>query len=142
MKRRDRFGQEYNHIEAYCLMTYRCQDCGFEEVLWNSRDGVTPYGTNCPRCGSMEMLHVDWSKDKYAPSHIPEPGQGIWIDIPESLRGAAARVRIACFEGTEFELEPGTERWAQVFAGLVDDTFRPDSPWLVRWPGQKDGDDA
>lgn len=49
----------------------------------------------------------------------------------------AARARIASFDGTEYELDFGSERWTTVFDSLVDDTFRPEAPWLIRWPGHK-----
>ena len=32
----------HNHKEAYMLMNYRCE-CGHHELIWNSRDGVTPF---------------------------------------------------------------------------------------------------
>jgi hypothetical protein len=129
--------EEYNHKEAFCLMTYRCQDCGHEERIWNSRDGVTPFGMTCLKCHGHNMLHVDWHRDECNPHHIPEPGQGVWIDIPPNLRAPAARARIASFDGTEYELDFGSERWTTVFDSLVDDTFRPEAPWLIRWPGHK-----
>ena len=127
--------RKHNHAEAFMLMEYACEDCGFSEAFWNSRDGVTPFGTNCQECGGPNMLHHNWSKDQYAPAHIPHPGQGVWIDIPESLRSPATRARIASFNGTEFELKMGSERYVSVFTGVRDSDFRPDSPWLIRWPG-------
>ena len=39
--------EEYKHAEAFCLMKYRCEKCGQAEVVWNSRDGVTPFIINC-----------------------------------------------------------------------------------------------
>jgi hypothetical protein len=40
--RGDILDKQYNHAEAFCVMTYRCRKCGTVEALWNSRDGVTP----------------------------------------------------------------------------------------------------
>jgi len=40
----------HRHVEAFCLMHYAC-DCGHHEVIWNSRDGVTPFTAPCPSCG-------------------------------------------------------------------------------------------
>ena len=57
----------YNHKEAFCLMTYRCNDCGFEERIWNSRDGVTPFGLACPQCKGHNHLHADWQNDQCNP---------------------------------------------------------------------------
>ena len=38
---------KYKHAEAYCLMKYKCEKCGKTEILWNSRDGVTPFMIKC-----------------------------------------------------------------------------------------------
>lgn len=58
---------KYEHAEAFCLMWYGCK-CGHRERIWNSRDGVTPFGMGCPSCGGS-MSHVDWQKDILAPQH-------------------------------------------------------------------------
>lgn len=126
------------HAEAFCLMQYECLDCGRVEIFWNSRDGVTPFYTNCPVCGG-DMPHTDWGDDTYAPDHVPEPGQGIWIDLPESLRRPMAAARIQAFEGSEFEV-PEAQR-AEVIQELIDTEFAPGTPFLIRWPGRKGGSD-
>lgn len=41
---------KYKHAEAYCLMKYKCEKCGKTEILWNSRDGVTPFMIKCEKC--------------------------------------------------------------------------------------------
>jgi hypothetical protein len=58
---------KYQHREAFALMWYAC-DCGHRERLWNSRDGVTPYGgLACPSCGGTGlrggMSHVKFAAD-------------------------------------------------------------------------------
>jgi hypothetical protein len=58
------------HGEAYCLMTYVCKDCARKERLWNSRDGVTPFGISCLACGGHEMFHENWGDDQYAPEFV------------------------------------------------------------------------
>ena len=67
----------YNHKEAFCLMTYRCKDCGFEERIWNSRDGVTPFGLACPSCKGHDHVHADWQNDRCNPLFglFMQPGQ-------------------------------------------------------------------
>lgn len=71
-----------NHAEAFKLMNYRCEDCGRHEVLWNSRDGVTPFYIDCPGCGDgVSMRHVDWHLDRYAPLFIPSKGQRYFADM-------------------------------------------------------------
>lgn len=87
------------HGEAYMLMTYRCdgmagglaaaagrerRGCGASEVVWNSRDGVTPFMIGCRHCGG-EAKHVDWQGDVYAPNHQPELGDRIFVDLDPEL---------------------------------------------------------
>ncbi|RKR46267.1 hypothetical protein [Paraburkholderia sp. BL17N1] len=68
------------HTEAFCLMWYACE-CGHRERIWNSRDGVTPFGFQCPSCKEPKLRHVNWNLDQYAPKHVPAPGQRVWIDL-------------------------------------------------------------
>ena len=83
------------HPEAYCLMNYRCESCGAEEVLWNSRDGVTPFSIPCISCGADSltgMIHVRFDLDRRAPLYSPLPGQRYFADMsPERARAAANR---------------------------------------------------
>ena len=117
--------KKHNHGEAFCLMRYICEDCGHSEVVWNSRDGVTPFGMRCRQCRSINMMHRNWHEDIYAPNHVPHDGQGIWIDMPESLKPVLARMRAAAFEGPE-------EERAALIRALIDD-LQPGTPWLIRW---------
>jgi hypothetical protein len=80
------------HAEAFYLMRYECggrldlndraprnrsPGCGHHEIMWNSRDGVTPFGTQCPSCGG-DLLHTAFGSDRYAPGHKPHIGQRVW----------------------------------------------------------------
>lgn len=69
---------KYNHVEAFCLMLYR-DAAGNEEWIWNSRDGVTPYGV-ASRQG-LEALHVEWSRDRRLPEYVPAIGDRIFVDL-------------------------------------------------------------
>lgn len=81
-----------NHKEAFALMWYACV-CGHQERYWNSRDGVTPFGTCCPSCGGSSLLHVRWREDKVDPHHAPHRGQRIWVDMTrEQAKAIAERV--------------------------------------------------
>lgn len=70
---------KYKHREAYCLMNYKCEDCKHYEVIWNSRDGVTPFGTACPSC-SGSLMHVYFFSDKCVPDHKLNKFQKYWRD--------------------------------------------------------------
>ena len=121
--------KKYQHEEAFCLMRYHCGGCAYEEVFWNSRDGVTPFVVRCPECG-RDMQHVNWQSDERRLDHIPEKGQGVFIDLPDSLRPVMARQRIRSFDGTEHELV-GEER-EEMVQSLVEG-FHEGEPFLIRW---------
>lgn len=52
-----------DHVEAFCLMQYECTKCKEIEILWNSRDGVTPFGIGSSCCPGSISNHVNWGKD-------------------------------------------------------------------------------
>lgn len=80
----------YNHAEAFCLMTYREDRGTEEEVIWNSRDGVTPFVITL-RSGKT-ATHVDWRNDRCVPDYQPPIGSRIFIDLtPERAREIATR---------------------------------------------------
>lgn len=77
-----------NHKEAFMLMQYQCLKCSAIEIIWNSRDGVTPFsGPSCrsegfrpdENCGE-ETRHINWDRDVYAPDYKPQVGERIWRD--------------------------------------------------------------
>lgn len=72
--------KNYKHAEAFNLMTYTCRDesCGKEEVIWNSRDGVTPMFVGCIFCKGSLARHT--GRDIYAPDHKPKSGERIFYD--------------------------------------------------------------
>lgn len=84
---------EHQYGERFALMWYACEagrgstfpggkarkHCGYRERLWNSRNGVTPFGIRCTQCDGF-MSHVDWHLDEYAPDHKPLPGSRFFRD--------------------------------------------------------------
>lgn len=72
---------KYNHAEAFCLMWYKCESCPHCERIWNSRDGVTPFGTSCPSC-SGSMYHMMRGM-VHAPQHKLRHGQKFWRTMTE-----------------------------------------------------------
>jgi len=109
---------KYNHGEAFCLMEYQCETCGYKEIIWNSRDGVTPFIIRCPECQkkgipiilkSGLMEHVNWQKDQCAPDYLPDQGQRVFVDITPQIMEVLtrARVRRQWNEGSY----PMSDRW-------------------------------
>lgn len=113
---------EYQHKEAFCLMQYQCKHCHGTEILWNSRDGVTPFGIHCRICGGS-MLHENWQADRFTPDHTPWPGQ-TWNRAAGSFREAGM--------ATGIELPKGytDESLAQHIAEGISD----EEPWVIEWP--------
>ena len=75
---------KYKHREAFCLMLYRSKDGSEEETLWNSRDGVTPFGIESRTTGNM-LYHDEWNKDKATPDFQPPSGMRVFVDSTEEL---------------------------------------------------------
>ena len=68
----------YNHPEAFCLMQYQDQVTKEIEILWNSRDGVTPFIIDS-RAGN-EAQHINWRQDRCCPGFVPKSGMRIFVD--------------------------------------------------------------
>lgn len=83
--------KRYKHVEAFCLMWYRCerQNCGHMERIWNSRDGVTPFTTQCPSCGEASFTHAYFGSDLRAKGHRLHPFQKYWCDMTDADATAA-----------------------------------------------------
>lgn len=67
--------------DAYKLYKYQSNVTGLVEWIWNSRDGVTPFGL-IGKDGT-EAQHVDWHEDLYCPNYVPAVGTRIFADRPD-----------------------------------------------------------
>jgi hypothetical protein len=72
----------YKYGEAFKLMLYRCDFGCHTELLWNSRDGVTPFGIRS-RDEVHPMLHWGWNRDIPAPTHVPQIGDRIFVSMTQ-----------------------------------------------------------
>lgn len=69
------------HGEAFRHMTYASRDGSARLRIWNSRDGVTPFGCSHPVTG-VELFHAGpWSLDRYDPAYVPDVGEWVWVDL-------------------------------------------------------------
>lgn len=126
----------YKHAEAFCLMTYRSDDGSEEEIIWNSRDGVTPFVITL-RSGK-EARHVDWGSDRRLPDYQPPAGSRIFVDLtPEvALQRARANAERWYADPGETgaiarEMYPSAEVMAEL---LAQDYLKPGAPDLVEVP--------
>lgn len=103
--------RRYKHAEAFALMRYHCEACGAIETLWNSRDGVTPFGIDCRTPDCVEtMKHVHWQLDWCAPHYQPGPAMRVFANITRERAAEVARTRVLSAIGTEYEIpEEGRE---------------------------------
>jgi hypothetical protein len=123
---------KFLHAEAFHLMTYRCEECGFVEQIWNSRDGVTPFSIACHNCAKLAATHINWQHDRFLPDHVPASGERLFVDMPESLKLVFAHRRIIQVRGTEFEIVDKAKE-AEVIEAIVK-SFQPGTPFLVVMP--------
>ena len=84
---------KYNHAEAFALMKYRDRETGKVEIIWNSRDGVTPFIVLSQN--GNESVHFDWQTDRIDPFHVPSVGDRIFVDLTREKAEAFQRERFA-----------------------------------------------
>lgn len=118
---------KYEHAEAYCLMKYRCEKCGFTEKVWNSRDGVTPFIINCEKC-SGHMQHIDWNEDKRLVNYIPEIGQRVFINMPLDYYKVYCRVKAKIIKDN---VEGNTEPLQKIYKDLVKE-YNAKEPYIIK----------
>lgn len=125
---------KYNHAEAFCLMWYRCDDCGHRERIWNSRDGVTPFGgmtcTSCGRAGLGGGLRHEapFSADQPAPDHKLIVGQQFFRDGTAADAISIIKRRIVVFAERGHPIpELTAER-------LLNDARNLTGEWNPGWP--------
>jgi hypothetical protein len=73
-------GMTHHYPEAFKIMQYQCEKCGEIELIWNGRDGVTPFTIQSKCCGYFAS-HINWFNDVYKPHHNPQSGERVfWGD--------------------------------------------------------------
>lgn len=83
--------KKYSHGEAFRLMRYHGKK-GLNEitlVIWNSRDGVTPFITFSKEYG-IQLQHINWQNDLYMPDYKPKKGDLIWVSHTKETATASA----------------------------------------------------
>ena len=123
---------KYDHVEAFSLMQYECQNCKTLETLWNSRDGVTPFIIQCLQCDG-EMNHTNFGSDKCVPDFFPLPGMRVFVDFPEHFREVFKKRQISVRwdQGTY----PMNENWdtkAEALEALMEDDMQEGAPYTLQ----------
>jgi hypothetical protein len=118
----------YQHSEAFCLMKYRSDDGTEEEIIWNSRDGVTPFVITLP--SGKTASHVDWHEDRRVPDYKPPVGSRMFVDITEEhARTSAEHNAAAWWEQTiAKDMYPTRE---DMINALTASYYQPGAPYLI-----------
>ncbi len=129
----------YAHNEAFCLMIYTCDKCKAMEIIWNSRDGVTPFMTSCRFCDGT-VAHDNWYLDKQLPEYKPFKGQRVFIDLTEENCRKYTTKRVdALWDHPEF---PMKENYATKDKGIeaLMELFDPNNgnPDIIIFEGVED----
>jgi hypothetical protein len=130
--------QSYKHPEAFCLMHYQSDDGSESEILWNSRDGVTPFIIRSRN--GQEMRHVHWNKDFCIPQLRPWPGLRLFVDATESL----VQRDLEAYIDKVWTVPMGHGRSAadrykskdELFGILLREWTKPGAPWIVETPAE------
>lgn len=118
----------YKHAEAFCLMTYQADDGSESEVVWNSRDGVTPFVI--PLRSGKTATHVNWRGDVRTPDYAPPAGSRIFVDLTMERALEQARRNLARWaeEGVFAELPPPSAE------ELAREYLHPGAPDIIEVP--------
>jgi len=130
----DAIKKGFNHAEAFCLMTYQCESCGLREIVWNSRDGVTPFVIGCSKCKGLSQ-HVDWHYDICDPNHGATRGERIFVNITQEIAVEMASKRLSTIRsGSPLPPKKGTPEYTELFDLLVKDIYgNGDSPTVIEF---------
>lgn len=121
----------YQHAEAFCLMKYATKDGSEVEWIWNSRDGVTPFGV-MNRARTQELFHVAWELDRCLPNYQPLPGERIFIDLTRERAEHFARRRIERYwDDGEYPMSRTFKTQEQALTELLKGMLRPGAPDII-----------
>jgi hypothetical protein len=127
----------YEHAEAFCLVAYRSDDGTETELIWNSRDGVTPFVISL-RSGK-QATHVAWETDQCIPDYSPPPGSRVFVDLTPERARQLAEQRVDGFladpELNARVLAQYGGREAAVHALATEYLSQPGAPDLIEWTG-------
>jgi hypothetical protein len=111
--------------ERFCLMWYACS-CGHRERVWNSRNGVTPFGLSCTSCDPglrRSANHTDWHLDVPVEKHVLIHGQRFFRDgTPEEAVAIIERRARRSFMPEDIK------------KCLIEDAKYTRGEWNVGWP--------
>lgn len=120
--------------EAFCLMYYENAETKLGFVVWNSRNGVTPFNVHED---GKEYQHNHWGMDRpvtnqvYINESILKKGQRIFRDVTAEEAKQFAIKRLQSAKGTAYEVEEGSDRWNELLESLTKSFGEPGQPTMV-----------
>jgi hypothetical protein len=121
----------YEHAEAFCHMRYRSDDHTEGLVVWNSRDGVTPFVITLP--SGKQATHIDWHTDRRDPAHVPVVGEWVFVDLIQERANLLADRQAA-----RLWADPDLRRQIQQQYGTAWDLAASLAADAMRQPGRPD----
>lgn len=120
---------DHNHREAFCLMKYKDTD-GNVEYIWNSRDGVTPFGV--VSFHGKGAMHVEWNHDEYLPDYDPPIGSRIFVDMTREQLREILKARVERdWEHPESSLQASFVTKEDAIEGLTTSGWREGAPIVM-----------
>jgi hypothetical protein len=119
--------------DAFMLMKYASKDGHIVEYLWNSRDGVTPFGLTA-KDEKTELLHVDWQNDIYCRNFEPPIDMRIFVRMTRerALEHAKRNVEKWWTDNNGFrERFPDKAEAIEHFAESYESDYGGDSPDII-----------
>ena len=121
-------------------MKYRSDDGTEEEIIWNSRDGVTPFVITL-RSGK-QATHVEWYNDRRVPNYSPKPGERIFVDLTEERRWELTLRNVQRYWPNALGITEVASKYAemarseysspeQMARDLISEPMRPGEPDLI-----------
>lgn len=123
---------EYKHPEAFCLMLYCCEENReHKEIIWNCRDGVTPFKVSCRAPGCRAMMQHAVNGMLRATAYIPHVGQRMFCDITEERAAERAKNFVDHYWGLKVDGLALQERYSSKQEAMlvrIKDWLKPGAP--------------
>ena len=119
--------RDFSNAEAFALMTYGVPD-GPPEGIWNSRNGVTPYGC-ASRDGKSTVYHLNFHRDRCVPTYKPPVGSRIFVDDkPEDVLRSVMEQVERNWDNATYPMKEGYETKGEAVESIALGCYTPGIP--------------
>jgi len=125
--------QRHRHPEAFMLLRYESPNKQVIEHVWNSRDGVTPFGIFA-RDGKTLLYCINLMAWVYQPEYRPQPGDRIFVShTAETVWQVSERNVLRHWDSY---YPPHGQTQGQMIAEIAKSFKVGSDPLLVTWTGE------